>query len=62
VAIVSENLHNNSIIEAFIKYFTAKYETLAVGEWVIRKQANVEDGAEARYITLGGARSAVVAY
>ncbi|KAH6667260.1 hypothetical protein B0J14DRAFT_659238 [Halenospora varia] len=39
-----------------------EYETPAVGEWVTSRQADVEDGMEARHTTSGGARSAVVAY
>jgi len=39
-----------------------KYETPAVGEWVTSRQADMEDGTEARHTTSGGVRSAVVAY
>jgi hypothetical protein len=60
VAAASDNLHDNGIIKAFAKYLTTEYETLAVGEWVKSRQADAEDGAEARYITSNGARSPVV--
>ena len=39
-----------------------EYETLAVGNWVTSRQDDVEDSIEARHMTLGGARSAVVIY
>jgi hypothetical protein len=39
-----------------------EYETPAVGEWVTSRQANVEDGREADYMTSEGARSAALAY
>jgi hypothetical protein len=39
-----------------------EYETPALGEWVIRREADVEDGEEAGHTSSEGARSAVVAY
>jgi hypothetical protein len=39
-----------------------EYEMPALGEWVIRRQADVEDGKEAGHTSLKGARSAVVVY
>jgi hypothetical protein len=62
VAVAGDNLHDNGIIEASVKHLTTEYETPAVGEWVTRRQADVEDGTEARHTTSKEARSTVVAY
>ena len=51
-----------ALLKLLLSILRTKYETPAVGECVTRRQADVEDGTEARHTTLGGARSVVVVY
>jgi hypothetical protein len=39
-----------------------EYESLALGEWVTSRQADVEDCVEVDHTTLEGARSVAVVY
>jgi hypothetical protein len=51
-----------ALSKLLLSILQTEYETPAVGEWVISRQADVEDGTEVRHMTSEGARSAVVAY
>jgi hypothetical protein len=51
-----------AILKLPLSILWTEYETPAVGDWVISRQADLDGRMEAGYTTSEGARSAVVAY